>query len=55
MHRSENAKALIDSDISHNVFVLINNVIEKSYDMKERIKNSNKPKFKCNTILLFKV
>ena len=34
------SKALIDSNISHDKFVLINNV-EKDYDdMKEKIKNS---------------
>ena len=34
------SKALIDSNISHDEFVLINNV-EKDYDdMKEKIKNS---------------
>ena len=34
-------KALIDSNISHDEFVLINNVLKKLYDMKEEIKNSN--------------
>ena len=33
--------ALIDSNISHDKFVLINNVLEEFYDMKEEIKNSN--------------
>ena len=36
------SKALIDSDISHDEFVLINNVLEEFYDMKEEIRNSNK-------------
>ena len=35
------SKALIDSNISHDEFVLINNVLKKFYDMKEEIKNSN--------------
>ena len=34
-------KALIDSNISHNEFLLINNVLKEFYDMKEEIKNSN--------------
>ena len=33
------SKALIDSDISRGDFVLINNVLEESDDMKEEIKN----------------
>ena len=40
------SKALIDSNISHDEFVLINNVLKESYDMKEEIKNFNKLKFK---------
>ena len=36
------SKTLIDSNISHNDFVLINNVLKEFYDMKEGIKNSNK-------------
>ena len=36
------SKALIDSNISHDEFVLINNVLKEFYDMKEEIKNSNK-------------
>ena len=36
------SKALIDSNISHDEFVLINNVLKEFYDMKELIKNSNK-------------
>ena len=35
------SKALIDSNISHDKFVLINNVLRKFYDMKEQIKNFN--------------
>ena len=35
------SKDLIDSNISHDVFVLINNVMKESYDTKEEIKNSN--------------
>ena len=34
------SKALIDSNISHDEFVLINNVLKESYDMKKEIKNS---------------
>ena len=35
------SKVLIDSNISHYEFVLINNVLKEFYDMKEEIKNSN--------------
>ena len=35
------SKALIDSNISHDEFVLINNVLKGFYDMKEEIKNYN--------------
>ena len=35
------SKALIDSNISHEEFVLINNVLKEFYDVKEEIKNSN--------------
>ena len=35
------SKTLIDSNISHDEFVLRNNVLEEFYDMKEEIKNSN--------------
>ena len=35
------SKALIDSNISHDAFVLINNVLKKIYEMKEEIENSN--------------
>ena len=34
-------KALIDSNISHDEFVSINNTLKESYDIKEEIKNSN--------------
>ena len=34
-------KALINSNISHNKFVSVNNVLKEFYDMKEQIKNSN--------------
>ena len=35
------SKALIDSNISHEEFVLINTVLKESCDMKEEIKDSN--------------
>ena len=35
------SKALIDSNISHDEFVLIDNVLKEFYDMKEEIKNAN--------------
>ena len=35
------SKALIDSNISHDEFVLINNVLKEYEEMKEEIKNSN--------------
>ena len=35
------SKALINSNISHSEFVLINNVLKEFYDMKEEIKISN--------------
>ena len=35
------SKALIDSNISHGEFVLINNVLKEFYDMKEEIENCN--------------
>ena len=35
------SKALIDSNISHNEFVLINNVLKEFDDIKEEIKNYN--------------
>ena len=41
------SKALIHSSISHNEFVLTNNVLKEFYDMKEETKNSNnRSKFK---------
>ena len=36
------SKALINSNISHDEFVLINNLLKELYDTKEEIKNSNK-------------
>ena len=33
------SKALIDSSISHNEFLLMNNVLKEYGDMKEEIKN----------------
>ena len=35
------SKALIDSNIIHDEFVLINNAMKEFYDMKEEIKNYN--------------
>ena len=35
-------KALLDSNISHDEFVLMNNVLKEFFDTKEKIKNSNK-------------
>ena len=41
------SKALVNSSISHDEFVLINNVLKEFYYMKEKIKNYNKKwKFK---------
>ena len=41
------SKALIDSNISNDEFVLINNLLKEFCDVKEEIKNSNnKQKFK---------
>ena len=34
------SKTLIDSNVSHDEFVLKNNVLKEFYDMKEEIKNS---------------
>ena len=34
------SKGLIDSYISHDEFVSVNNVLRKYYEMKEEIKNS---------------
>ena len=35
------SKVLIELNISHDEFVLINNVLKEFYDMKEEIGNSN--------------
>ena len=35
------SKALIDSNTSHDEFVLINNALKECYDIKEENKNSN--------------
>ena len=35
------SKPLTDSTISHNEFILLNNVLKELDDMKEEIKNSN--------------
>ena len=35
------SKALIDSNISHDGFVVINNMLKEYDDMKEEIKNLN--------------
>ena len=35
------SKALINSNINHNEFVLINDVLKEFYDMKEEIRYSN--------------
>ena len=35
------SKVLIDSNINHDEFVLINNILKEFYDMTEEIKNSN--------------
>ena len=34
-------KTFIDSSISHDEFVLINNLLKEFHDMKEEIKQSN--------------
>ena len=36
------SNALIDLNISHDEFVLINNLLKEFYDIKPEIKNSNK-------------
>ena len=36
-----NSKAIVDSNIIHDEFVLINNALKEFYIMKEEIKNSN--------------
>ena len=35
------SKGLTDSNITHDEFVLINNVLKEVYDMKGEVKNSN--------------
>ena len=35
------SKALVDSNISFDEFVLINNVLKEFYEMKEKIRNSS--------------
>ena len=35
------SKTLIDSNISHDAFALINNILKEFYDLKEEIKSSN--------------
>ena len=39
--KKKKSKVLTDSDISHDEFDLINNVLKEFYDTKEEIKNSN--------------
>ena len=36
------SKALTDSNISPDEFIVVNNVLKKFFDMKDEIKNSNK-------------
>ena len=36
-----NPKALIDSNLSHEEFVLINNLLKEFYDIKEELKSFN--------------
>ena len=38
------SKALIDSNVSHDEFVLMNNLLKKIYDIKKEMKNSNNKK-----------
>ena len=51
------SKALIDSNISHDEFILINNVIKEFYDIKEEILITNKSLdyIYNNVTLLFEV
>ena len=35
------SEALIDSNVSHDEFVLLNNVLKEFYDMKKETENSN--------------
>ena len=37
-----NPKALIDLNLSHEEFVLINNVLKEFYEIKEELKSFNK-------------
>ena len=49
------SKDLIDSNISHNELVLINNVMTEFYDMKEKINNSNDKYIKQYIITLYTI
>ena len=41
------SKALVDSNIIHDEFILINNMLKEFYDMKKEIKKfNNKQKFR---------
>ena len=44
------SKALIDSNISHGEFVLLNDMRKEFYDAKEEIKISNDKKYKYEYI-----
>ena len=44
---------LIDSNIIHDEYVLINNVLKEFYDMKEEIKNFNDIKTICKRMLFY--
>ena len=53
-------KALIDSNISHNEFISVNNVLKEYDDMKEEIKNSDeiwkyKPYIKQSYLIVWRV
>ena len=39
--RIKKSKSVLDSNISHNEFVVVNNVLKEYDDMKEEVKNSN--------------
>ena len=47
------SKGLIDSNISHDEFILINNVLKEFYDMKEKRKNSNPKQTIYKTMLSY--
>ena len=47
------SKALIDSNIIHDGFVLISNVLKEFYDMKEDIKNPNDKETIYKTMLSY--